>query len=55
MIVGSRHIRNARRCPMPHMDNLGEINRIIQSPLARYDAVMGYRRLFAVEPAPKVT
>ena len=35
--------------PMSHMAKLGEINRTIQEPLARYAAVMGIGDLFAVE------
>src|SRR5438552_3687238 len=37
--------------PMSHMAKLGEINRTIQDPLARYHAVMGIADLFTVEPA----
>jgi hypothetical protein len=37
---------------MSHMDKLGEINRIIQNPLARYEALMGIADLFVVEPVP---
>ena len=37
--------------PMSHMARLGEINRTIQDPLARYHAVMAIADLFAVEPA----
>jgi hypothetical protein len=36
--------------PMSHMAKLGEINRTIQDPLTRYDAVMGIGDLFVVEP-----
>jgi FmdE, Molybdenum formylmethanofuran dehydrogenase operon len=39
--------------PMSHMAKLGEINRTIQDPLARYDAVMGIGDLFVVEPIAK--
>jgi FmdE, Molybdenum formylmethanofuran dehydrogenase operon len=39
--------------PMSHMAKLGEINRTIQEPLARYDAVMGIGDLFLVEPMTK--
>jgi formylmethanofuran dehydrogenase subunit E len=39
--------------PMSHMAKLGEINRTIQDPLARYDAVMGIGDLFMVEPIAK--
>jgi hypothetical protein len=35
--------------PMSHMAKLGEINRTIQDPLARYNAVMGIGDLFVVE------
>jgi formylmethanofuran dehydrogenase subunit E len=38
--------------PMSHMAKLGEINRTIQDPLARYHAVMGIDDLFLVEPIP---
>jgi hypothetical protein len=34
---------------MSHIDNLGEINRIIEGPLARYDAVMGIAALASSE------
>jgi hypothetical protein len=34
--------------PMSHMAKLGQINRTIQDPLARYDAVMGIGDLFVV-------
>ena len=37
--------------PMSHMARLGEINRTIQDPLARYHAVMAIADLFTVEPA----
>jgi hypothetical protein len=37
--------------PVSHMARLGEINRTIQDPLARYNAVMGIADLFTVEPA----
>ncbi len=37
--------------PMSHMPRLGEINRTIQDPLARYHAVMAIADLFTVEPA----
>lgn len=37
--------------PMSHMAKLGEINRITQDPLARYNAVMAIPDLFNVEPA----
>ena len=37
--------------PMSHMAKLGEINRTIQDPLARYHAVLGIADLFTVEPA----
>jgi formylmethanofuran dehydrogenase subunit E len=37
--------------PMSHMAKLGEINRTIQDPLARYHAVMAIPDLFTVEPA----
>jgi formylmethanofuran dehydrogenase subunit E len=36
--------------PMYHMAKLSEINRTIQDPLARYNAVMGIGDLFVVEP-----
>jgi hypothetical protein len=36
--------------PMAQMAGLGEINRTIQDPLARYHAVMAISDLFAVEP-----
>ena len=36
--------------PMSHMSKLGEINRTIQDPLARYHAVLGIAELFTVEP-----
>jgi hypothetical protein len=36
--------------PISHMARLGEINRTIQNPLARYDAVMAITDLFSVEP-----
>jgi hypothetical protein len=36
---------------MSHMAKLGEINRTIQDPLARYHAVMAIPDLFTVEPA----
>ena len=39
--------------PMSHMAKLGEINRTIQDPLARYNAVMGIGDLFVVEPVAK--
>jgi hypothetical protein len=39
--------------PMSHMAKLGEINRTIQDPLARYNAVMGIGDLFVVEPIAK--
>jgi formylmethanofuran dehydrogenase subunit E len=39
--------------PMSHMAKLGEINRTIQDPLARYNAVMGIGGLFVVEPVAK--
>src|SRR5262245_36306377 len=39
--------------PMSHMAKLGEINRTIQEPIARHDAVMGIGDLFLVEPVPK--
>lgn len=39
--------------PISHMAKLGEINRTIQDPLARYSAVMGIADLFTVEPAGK--
>jgi hypothetical protein len=35
------------------MARLGQINRTIQDPLARYQAVMDIGDLFAVEPVPK--
>jgi hypothetical protein len=37
--------------PVAHMARLGEINRTIQDPLARYSAVMAIADLFTVEPA----
>ncbi len=37
--------------PMSHIAKLGEINRTIQDPLARYNAVMAIADLFKVEPA----
>ena len=37
--------------PMSQMPKLGEINRTIQDPLARYNAVMAITDLFTVEPA----
>ena len=39
--------------PMSVMPRLGEINRTIQEPLARYDAVMAIADLFTVEPVAK--
>jgi len=36
--------------PMSHMAKLGEINRTVQDPLARYNAVMAIPDLFTVEP-----
>ena len=39
--------------PMSHMAQLSEINRAIQDPLARYNAVMGIDDLFVVEPVAK--
>jgi len=39
--------------PMYHMAKLVEINRTIQDPLARYNAVMGIGDLFVVEPVTK--
>jgi hypothetical protein len=36
--------------PMSHMAKLGEINRTIQDPLSRYNAVMALENLFTVEP-----
>jgi hypothetical protein len=36
--------------PISHMARLGEINRTIQDPLARYAAVMAIADLFTVEP-----
>ena len=36
--------------PMSQMAKLGEINRTIQDPLARYNAVMALPDLFTVEP-----
>jgi formylmethanofuran dehydrogenase subunit E len=39
--------------PMPLMARLGEINRSIQEPLARYHAVMAIPDLFTVEPIAK--
>src|SRR5262249_44928946 len=39
--------------PMYHMAKLGEINRTIQNPLARYNAVMDIGDLFVVEPVTK--
>jgi hypothetical protein len=36
--------------PMSHMARLGEINRTIQDPPARYRAVMAIADLFTVEP-----
>ncbi len=38
---------------MSHMAKLTEINRTIQDPIARYDAVMGIGDLFVVEPIAK--
>ncbi|SRR5581483_10369812 len=38
--------------PMARMATLGDINRTIREPLARYDAVMAIVDLFTVEPAP---
>jgi formylmethanofuran dehydrogenase subunit E len=35
--------------PMSHMVQLGEINRTMQDPLARYNAVVGINDLFVVE------
>ena len=37
--------------PISWLPKLGEINRTIQDPLARYDAVMKAADLFTVEPA----
>jgi formylmethanofuran dehydrogenase subunit E len=37
--------------PMSHMAKLGEINRTIQDPLGRYNAVMAIADLFTVEPS----
>jgi hypothetical protein len=37
--------------PMALMPKLGEINRTIQEPLGRYNAVMALPELFTVEPA----
>jgi hypothetical protein len=34
---------------MSHMVQLGEINRTMQDPLARYNAVVGINDLFVVE------
>jgi hypothetical protein len=39
--------------PTSHMAKLGEINRTMQDPLARYNAVMGISDLFVVEPETK--
>jgi formylmethanofuran dehydrogenase subunit E len=39
--------------PISHMAKLSEINRTIQDPLARYDAVMDIGDLFLVEPVAK--
>jgi formylmethanofuran dehydrogenase subunit E len=39
--------------PMSHIAKLSEINRTIQDPLARYNAVMGIGDLFMVEPVTK--
>jgi hypothetical protein len=39
--------------PMSVMPTLGEINRTMQDPVARYTAVMGIADLFTVEPADK--
>ena len=36
--------------PISHMPKLAEINRTMQVPLDRYNAVMGIPDLFAVEP-----
>jgi hypothetical protein len=36
--------------PMSHMARLGDINRTLQDPLARYAAVMAIPDLFTVEP-----
>ena len=36
--------------PMSVMPKLGEINRTIQEPLKRYEAVMAMQDLFTVEP-----
>jgi len=36
--------------PMSVMPKLGEINRTIQDPLARYNAVMALADVFTVEP-----
>ena len=38
---------------MSHMAELNEINRTIQNPLARYDAVMAIDDLFMVQPVTK--
>jgi hypothetical protein len=37
--------------PMSLMPKLGEINRTIQDPLGRYNAVMALPDLFTFEPA----
>jgi formylmethanofuran dehydrogenase subunit E len=37
--------------PISHMARLGEINRTIQDPVARYHSVMAIDGLFTVEPA----
>lgn len=37
--------------PISFLPKLGEINRTIADPIARYDAVMAIPDLFAVEPA----
>jgi len=39
--------------PIAHIAKLGEINRTIQEPLARYDAVKSIGDLLVVEPATK--
>jgi hypothetical protein len=39
--------------PIAHIAKLGEINRTIQEPLARYDAVKSIGDLFVVEPVTK--
>lgn len=39
--------------PIAFLPRLGEINKSIQDPLARYDAVMKLEGLFSVEPDPR--